>query len=75
MFGDVVVDVIRFSSSLCSFSRVVKFSAGLTDISGLVVGAFDFIICSWSVFRSSLTLTLVSKRRKVNMGLCGIRML
>ena len=54
---------------LCSFCRVVKFLP-VSPISGLAVGAFDlirFVFCS--------SLTLVSKRRKVNMGLYATRML
>ena len=47
-----------FVARLCSISRVVKVSAGLTDISGLRVEAFDLINCSWSVFRFVFALTI-----------------
>ena len=36
---------------LCPVSRVLKVSAGLTDVSSLAVAAFDFVYCSLSVLR------------------------
>ena len=43
---------------LCSFSGVVKF-LGVTDISGLVVGAFEIIInCSRSVLKFVFVLNI-----------------
>ena len=58
VFGDVVVEVTILVARSCSFSRVVKVSAGLTDISGLTVGALDLINCSWSVFRFVFVLNI-----------------
>ena len=57
VFSNVIVDVtVPRRSSVFSQSSVqkcehVQISAGLTDISGLVVAAFDLINCSMSVPR------------------------
>ena len=51
VFSNVIVDVtIPRRSSVFSQSSV-QISAGLTDISGLAVAAFDLINCSLSVPR------------------------
>ena len=43
---------------LCSFSGVVKFH-GVTDVSGLVVGAFEIIVnCSWSALKFVFVLNI-----------------
>ena len=69
MFGNVIVD-ITISSRLFVFSQSdVQISAGLTNLSGLAVAAFDFINCSPSVAGSSLSLTFVSSCCKVVIGL------
>ena len=62
---------------LCSVSHVVKFLpvSPIIIISGLAVEAVDLINCSWSVFGFVFSLTSVSKRRKVKMGLCATQML
>ena len=49
VFSNVIVDVtVPRSSSVFSQSSVQIQSAGLTDISGLAVAAFDLINCSLS---------------------------
>ena len=70
VFSNVIVDVtVPRRTSVFSQSSV-QISAGLTDISGLAVAAFDLINCSLSVPRlGSLSLTLVSSFRKVVMGM------
>ena len=51
VFSNVIVDVtVPRRSSVFSQSSV-QISAGLTDISGLAVAAFDLIHCSLSVPR------------------------
>ena len=51
VFSNVIVDVtVPCRSSEFSQSSV-QISAGLTDISGLAVAAFDLIDCSSSVLR------------------------
>ena len=50
-------------------------SAGFTIVRSLAVAAFDLVYCSLSVLRFSLSLTLVSSRRKVVIGLCATRIL
>ena len=51
VFSNVIVDVtVPRRSSVFSQSSV-QISAGLTDISGLAVAAFDLINCSLSVPR------------------------
>ena len=53
-----------------------KVSAGLvTNVRSLAVAAFELVYCSLSVLRLSLSLTLVSRRRKVVVGLCAKRIL
>ena len=56
VFGNIIVEVTLLVARLCLVSRIV--SAGLTDISGLAVGAFDLINCSCSVFRLSFVLNI-----------------
>ena len=53
VFSNVIVDVTvpRRSSVFSQSSARVQISAGLTDISGLAVAAFDLINCSLSVPR------------------------
>jgi len=51
MYSNVIVGItISRGSFVLSQSRV-KVSASLTDIENLVVGAFDLVNCSLSVFR------------------------
>ena len=53
-----------------------KVSAGFTNVRSLAVAAFDLVYCSLFVLRFVFVqLTLVSRRRKVVMGLCATRML
>ena len=61
---------------LCSVTREPRFlRAGLSDVSGLVVAAFDLVYCSLSVLRYVFALTLISSRRKVVIGLCATSIL
>ena len=70
VLSNVIVD-ITISSRLFVFSQSeVQISAGLTNISGLAVAAFDFINCSPRLSLGSyLSLTFVSSYRKVVIGL------
>ena len=59
VFGDVVVEVNLFSSSFgVRLAAWLNFYASLTDVSGLAVGAFDLLNCSWSVFRFVFVLNI-----------------
>ena len=55
-----------------SQSHATKVSAWITKVRGLVVVAFDFVYCSLSVLRP-LSLKLVSRRRKLVVGLRATR--
>ena len=68
VLSNVIVDITISSRSFVFSQSDVQISAGLTNISGLAVTAFDFINCSLSV-GSSLSLTFVSSCRKVVVGL------
>ena len=57
---------------LCSFSRLAGCQR---DLAGLAVGAFGLITAPGLCSGLSLFVTLVTKRRKENMGLCATRML
>ena len=50
MNNNVIVDV-TISNCSCSVSRTHYISAGLTNVSGLAVAAFDFGNCSLSAVR------------------------
>ena len=58
MFSDVVVGVTFLSSSFVFVYSRGYVSAGLTGETGLAVGEFDLIKCSWSVFRFVFVLTI-----------------
>ena len=79
VFSNVIVDVIISRRSFVFCQSRAKVSAGFTNISSLAVAAFDLLYCSLSVLRfvlvSFLSLTLVSSRRKVLIGLCATRIL
>ena len=51
VLGNVIVDITISSRSFVFSQSDVQISAGLTNISGLAVAAFDFINCSPSVAR------------------------
>ena len=70
-----VNDAQHSSSLVCVWSVAAKVSAGFTNVRSLAVAAFELVYCSLSVLRLSLSLTLVSRRRKVVMGLCAKRIL
>ena len=63
VFGDAFVEVTLLVARLCSVSRVAKF---LAHISGVSVGAFDLINCSWSVFRFVFAVTALHFARLRN---------
>jgi len=49
VLSNVIVDITTSSRSFVSSQSDVQISAGLSNTSGLVVAAFDFINCSLSV--------------------------
>ena len=49
MFSNVIATSPFLVARLCSVSLVVRFSASLTDVEGVPVGAVDLINCSLSV--------------------------
>ena len=69
VLSNVIVDITISSHSFVFSQSDCQISAGLTNISGLAVAAFDFINCSRLSLGSSLSLTLVSSCRKVVIGL------
>ena len=77
VFSNVIVDVIISRRSFVFCQSRAKASAGFTNVSSLVVAAFDpFILLP--VFPPvclNLSVTLVSSRRKVVIGLCTTRIL
>ena len=75
MLSNVIVDVIIPIRSFVFGQSRAKVSVGFTNIRSLAVAAFDLVYYSLSVVRLSLSLTLVSRRRKVVMGLCATRKL
>jgi len=50
MYSNMIVGIISRGSFVSSQSRV-KFSASLTNVGSLAVGAFDLVNCSLSVVR------------------------
>ena len=75
VFSNVIVDVIISRRSFVFCLSRAKVSAGFTNVSSLAVAAFDLVYCSLPCLSSglSLSLTLVSSRRKVVIGLCATR--
>ena len=53
-----VVDITISCRSFVSSQSRIKVTAGLTDVSGLAVGAFDLVYCSLSVLRSVFVLDI-----------------
>jgi len=51
VLSNVIVDITTSSCSFVFSQSDVQISAGLTNITGLAVTAFDFINCSPSVVR------------------------
>ena len=72
MLSNVIVDVTIPRCSFVFGQSRAKVSAGFTNVRSLAVAAFDLVYCSLSVLWFVLSLTLVSRRRKVVMGLCVI---
>ena len=70
---NVIVDVTIPCRSFVFGQSRAKVSAGFTNVRSLAVAAFDLVYCSLSVLRLCLSLTSVSSRRKVVIGLCNIR--
>ena len=73
VFSNVIVDVTIYCRSFVFGQLRAKVSTGFNDVSGLAVAAFDLVYCFLTVL--SLSLTLVSSRRKVAIGLCVTRIL
>ena len=72
MLSNVIVDVTIPRCSFVFGQSRAKVSAGFTNVRSLAVAAFDPVCLSSGL---SLSLTLVSRRRKVVMGLCATRIL
>ena len=72
-----IVDVTIPRRSLVFCQSRAKVSAGFTNVRSLAVAAFLVILYAAPCLSSglSLSLTLVSSRRKVVIGLCGTRVL
>ena len=51
MYSNVIVGITIFRGSFVLSQSRVKVSASLTNVESLVVGAFDLVNCSLSVFR------------------------
>ena len=75
MLSNVIVDVTIPRCSFVFGQSRAKVSAGFTNVRSLAVAAFDLVYCSCLSSGLSLSLTLVSRRRKVVMGLCATRIL
>ena len=76
MLSNVIVDVTIPRRSFVFGQSRAKVSAGFTNVRSLPFAAFDLVYCSLSVLRSVFVLdNLVSRRRKVVMGLCATRIL
>ena len=76
MFSNVTVDITISRRSFVFSQSCLEVPASLSDVGGLAVGAFDLVNrAPCLLLASSLTLTLVSKRRGVVVGLWATRML
>ena len=75
MLSNVIYDVTIPRRSFVFGQSRAKVSASFTNVRSLAVAAFDLVYCSLSVLRLSLSLTLVSRRRKVVMDLCATHIL
>ena len=73
VFSNVIVDITICCRSFVFSQSRAKVSAGLTDVSGLAVAAFDLVYYSLSVVGS--VFVLASSRLKVVIGLCATRMI
>ena len=76
VLSNVIVDVTIPRRSFVFGQSRAKVSAGFTNVRSLAVAAFDLVLillpaCLSSGF--SLSLTLVSSRRKVVIGFCATR--
>ena len=67
MLRNVIVDVTIPRRFFVFGQSRAKVSAGFTNVRSLAVAAFDLVYCSLLILSSglSLSLTLVSRRRKV----------
>ena len=76
--SNAIVEVTISRRSFVFGQSRAKVSAGLTNVSSSAVAAFDLAYCSLSCCLPSvlsLSLTLVSNRRKVVIGLCATSIL
>ena len=71
----MIVDVIISLRSFVFAQSCAKVSICFTNVSSLAVATFDLVYCSGLFLLLSLSLTLVSSRRKVVIGLCATRIL
>ena len=69
VFSNVILNVTVPCRSFVISQSSVQISAGLTNISGLAVAAFDLIYCFVSVLRLVFFFDVSQKFRKVVMGL------
>ena len=75
VFSNAIVDVTIPRRSLVFGQSRAKVSAGFTDVRSLAVAALILYTAPRLSSGFSLSLTLVSSRRKVVIGLCATRIL
>ena len=76
MLSNVIVDVTIPRRFFVFRQSRAKVSAGFTNVRSLAVAAFDLVYTAPCLSSGlPLSLTLVSRRRKVVMGLCATRIL
>ena len=71
MFSIVIVDVTISCRSFVSGQSRTKVSAGFTDVSGLAIAALILYTAPCLTSGLSLSLTVVSSRRKMVISLCA----
>ena len=76
MYSNVIAGITISRSSFVFSQSCVEVFASLTNVGGLVVGAFDLVNCFLSVvgFIPGLSFTLVSKCRNIVVVLWATRM-
>ena len=77
VFSNVIVEVTISRRSFVFSQSYVQVSAGLTDIGGLAVAAFDLVNCSlsvlWFVFVLNAPITVYSLHSQWQLGLTDSR--
>jgi len=69
VLGNVIDDITISSRSFVFSQSDVQIPAGLIDVSGLAVAAFDLINCSLPVARFAFVFNVRHSCRKVALGL------